>query len=115
MIMEKISGEFISYPSADSINLPEDSTTEQPQLYSPEFLRSLKIPELPPGELKLKLGVPIILLRNLNPSEGLCNGTRLICHGFQSKVINAKIITGSHIGKRVFIPHITLKVSYPLF
>ena len=109
--MEKISGEFISYPSADSINLPEDSTTEQPQLYSPEFLRSLKIPELPPGELKLKLGVPIILLRNLNPSEGLCNGTRLICHGFQNKVIDAEIITGSHIGKHVFIPHITLTIS----
>jgi ATP-dependent DNA helicase PIF1 len=111
MIMERIPGEFVLYPSADSIDLPEDSTIEQPELYSPEFLRSLKIPELPPGELKLKLGVPIILLRNLNPSEGLCNGTRLICHGFQSKVIDAEIITGSHIGKRVFIPRITLTPS----
>ena len=111
IIMEKIPGEFVSYPSADSINLPEDSTIEQPQLYSLEFLRSLRIPELPPGELKLKVGVPIILLRNLNPSEGLCNGTRLICRGFQSKVIDAEIITGSHIGKRVFISRITLTAS----
>jgi ATP-dependent DNA helicase PIF1 len=111
IIMEKIPGEFVSYPSADSIDLPEDSITEQPQLYSPEFLRSLRIPELPPGELKLKIGVPIILLRNLNPYEGLCNGTRLICRGFQSKVIDAEIITGSHIGKRVFIPRITLTPS----
>ena len=109
--MEQISGEFVSYPSADMINLPEDSTIKQPQLYSPEFLRSLRIPELPPGELKLKVGVPIILLRNLNPSEGLCNGTRLICRGFQSKVIDAEIITGSHIGKCVFIPRITLPAS----
>jgi ATP-dependent DNA helicase PIF1 len=109
--MERIPGEFISYPSADSISLPEDRTIEQPQLYSPEFLRSLKIPELPPGELKLKIGVPIILLRNLNPSEGLCNGTRLICRGFQSKVIDAEIITGSHMGKCVFIPRITLLSS----
>jgi ATP-dependent DNA helicase PIF1 len=108
MMMERIPGEFVIYPSADSISLPEDSAAEQPQLYSPEFLRSLKIPELPPGELKLKIGVPIILLRNLNPSEGLCNGTRLIVRGLQSKVIDAEIITGSHIGKRVFIPHITL-------
>jgi len=111
IIMEKIPGEFIIYPSADSINLSENVTTEQPQLYSPEFLRSLKIPELPPGELKLKLGIPIILLRNLNPSEGLCNGTRLICRGFQNKVIDAEIITGSHTGKRVFIPRITLTPS----
>jgi len=111
MIMERIPGEFTSYPSADSISLPENSTIDQPELYSSEFLRSLKIPELPPGELKLKLGVPIIFLRNLNPSEGLCNRTRLICHGFQSKVIDAEIITGSHIGKRVFIPRITLTTS----
>ena len=109
--MEKIPGEFAIYPSADLISLPEDSTTEQSQLYSPEFLRSIKIPELPPGELKLKIGVPIILLRNLNPFEGLCNGTRLICRRFQSKVIDAEIITGSHIGKRVFIPRITLIAS----
>jgi len=71
--MKKIPGEIILYPSADSINLPEDSVVEQPQIYLPEFLRSLKIPKLPPGELKLKLGVPIVLLRNLNPSEGFCN------------------------------------------
>ncbi|CAI2200083.1 7736_t:CDS:1, partial [Funneliformis geosporum] len=93
-------------------------TVEQPQTYSPEFLRSLKIPELPPGELKLKLGIPIILLRNLNPSKGLCNGTRLICRRFQSRVIDAEIITGSHIGKRVFISRITLassKLNYPSF
>ena len=61
--------------------------------------------------MKLKLGAPIILLQNLNPSEGLCNGTRLICHGFQSKVIDAEIITGSHTDKCVFIPRITLTPS----
>jgi hypothetical protein len=51
LIMEKILGEFVSYSSADSINLPEDGTIKQPQLYSPEFLRSLRIPELSPSEL----------------------------------------------------------------
>src|ERR1041384_4905327 len=80
-------------------------------IYSPEFLRSLRISDLPTGELKLKVGIPIILLRNLNPSEGLCNGTRLIVRDLQSKVIDAEIITGSYIGKRVFIPRITLSPS----
>jgi len=111
IIMEKIPGEIILYPSADSINLPKDSTVEQPQIYSLEFLRSLKISELPPDELKLKLGVPIILLKNLNPSEGFCNETRLICHAFQNKVIDAEIIIRSLIGKCVFISHITLTPS----
>src|SRR5256714_15570713 len=33
IIMEKIPGEFVLYPSADMINLPEDSTIKHPQLY----------------------------------------------------------------------------------
>jgi ATP-dependent DNA helicase PIF1 len=107
VVMDRLPGNLYVYTSADSV----DVTEGQPQLYSPEFLRSLRIPGLPPGELKLKVGVPIILLRNLNPSEGLCNGTRLICCGLQSKVIDAQIITGSHIGKRVFIPRVMLTPS----
>jgi hypothetical protein len=75
LIMNQFPGEFYVYPSADSVDLTDDSNIEQPQLYSPEFLRSLKIPSFPPGELKLKVRVPIILLRNLNPSQGLCNRT----------------------------------------
>ena len=106
-ILERFPGEVHLYSSADSVDSTENVNTEQPQLYSPEFLRFLMIPRLPLGKLKLKVRVPIMLLRNLNSSEGLCNGTRLICHGFQSKVIDAEIITGSHLGKRVFIPRIT--------
>ncbi|GES73344.1 ATP-dependent DNA helicase Pif1-like [Rhizophagus clarus] len=103
--------ECISYPSLDSIDSTENTSEQQSQVYLPEFLRSLKISDLPPGKLKLKIGIPIILLRNLNPSEGLCNGTRLIIRDLQHKVIDAEIITGSHIGKCVFIPQIILSPS----
>ncbi|KAG7991338.1 hypothetical protein I3843_02G069800 [Carya illinoinensis] len=44
--------------------------------------------------------------RNINPLEGLCNGTRLICQAFDQNVIDAKIAVGHHNGKRVFIPRI---------
>ena len=111
MIMSRLPGETRIYFSLDSTDLTENTYRQQSQEYSPEFLRSLKMSDLPPGELKLKIGVSIILLRNINPSEGLCNGTRLIVHDLQSKVIDAEIITGSHIGKRVFIPRITLSPS----
>ena len=57
------------------------------------------------------MGVLIILLRNLNPSDGLCNGTRLICCGLYSKVIDAEVITGPQVGRRVFIPRISLTPS----
>src|ERR1044072_9186177 len=90
IIMSRLPGQFKIYPSADLADLTENNYTQQSQVYSPEFLRSLKISDLPPGELKLKIGVPIILLRNLNPSVGLCNGTRLIVHDLQNKVSDAE-------------------------
>jgi ATP-dependent DNA helicase PIF1 len=59
-------------------------------------------------ELELKVGVPILLLRNLNQSIGLCNGTRLIVKRLGQCVIEAEIITGNNVGKHVFIPRIIM-------
>ncbi|CAG8637257.1 13303_t:CDS:2, partial [Cetraspora pellucida] len=61
--------------------------------------------------VKDNIGASIMLLRNLNTAEGLCNGIQLICCNFQHRVIEAKIFTGAHTGKRVFIPRITLTSS----
>ncbi|XP_020266547.1 uncharacterized protein LOC109842040 [Asparagus officinalis] len=45
--------------------------------YQPEFLNTLLPNGLPPHKLVLKKYCPIILLRNLDPTNGLCNGTRM--------------------------------------
>lgn len=45
---------------------------------SPEILHALKISWLPNHCLDLKVDAPLILLRNLNQSIRLCNGTQLI-------------------------------------
>nr|GEZ78541.1 DNA helicase [Tanacetum cinerariifolium] len=62
-------------------------------LYPNKYLNSLKFAGLPPHKLELKVGAPIILLRNLNLTGGLCNGTRMIVTQLLSKVIEALIIT----------------------
>lgn len=53
--------------SVDTVVDSEDAVQ-----YPTEFLNSL----IPSHKLVLKVGAPIILLRNLNPSK-LCSGTRL--------------------------------------
>jgi len=65
----------------------------------------------------LKIGAPIILLRNINPSEGLCNGTRLVCCSFAQHVIEVQVITGKHAGFSLctFLPRITLTPSNMMF
>uniref|UniRef100_A0A803MLE5 DNA helicase Pif1-like 2B domain-containing protein n=2 Tax=Chenopodium quinoa TaxID=63459 RepID=A0A803MLE5_CHEQI len=109
MLIEKILTEFVgeekTYYSCDTV--PED----RQNLYQQEFLNSLSFGGLPPHILKLKVGSPIMLLRNIDTSSGLCNGTRLICSRLTDHVIEAEILTGSHKGTRVFIPRIPLKTA----
>ncbi len=49
---------------------------EQHGIYPTEFLNTLSFLDVPPHELHLQEGCPIILLRNM--TSGLANGTRLI-------------------------------------
>ncbi|AQK86764.1 hypothetical protein ZEAMMB73_Zm00001d038499 [Zea mays] len=54
-----------------------DTAVDDPNNYYPsEFLNTLTPNGLPPHILKLKVGCPIMLLRNIDPANGLCNGTR---------------------------------------
>ncbi|PWZ18516.1 ATP-dependent DNA helicase PIF1 [Zea mays] len=69
-----------------------DTAVDDPNNYYPsEFLNTLTPNGLPPHVLKLKIGCPVMLLRNIDPANGLCNGTRLV-----------------HAGMRVFLPRIPL-------
>ncbi|UYV75441.1 hypothetical protein LAZ67_13000279 [Cordylochernes scorpioides] len=61
--------------------------------YPPEFLNSLELSGTPSHKIVLKVGVPIILIRNLDPPR-LCNGTRLCITRMGTNVLQARILTG---------------------
>jgi ATP-dependent DNA helicase PIF1 len=98
----------MSYYSSDSI---DDSTTNHSTievLYTTEFLNTLSINGFPDHVLHLKIGVLIMLLRNLDPTRGLCNGTQLIVTQLTSRIIEGEIITGKAKGTKAYIPRIVI-------
>ncbi|KAL6909792.1 hypothetical protein ACP4OV_001451 [Aristida adscensionis] len=104
-MIEKFPGQDIIYHSFDSVD--DDSHNHYPI----DFLNSITPNGLPPHMLKLKINCPIILLRNLDPNSGLCNGTRLMVRALQDNAIDAEIVGGQHVGKRVFIQRIPMNPS----
>ncbi|KAL0824570.1 hypothetical protein Bca101_048247 [Brassica carinata] len=92
-----------SYLSSDSIDTSDTSKIDD-MVYTQEYLNSIKISGLPNHDLKLKIGAPIMLLRNIDPKGGLCNGTRLLVTQLANHVIQAKFITGDKVGQKVLLP-----------
>ncbi|KAG4130055.1 hypothetical protein ERO13_D09G118350v2 [Gossypium hirsutum] len=82
-VLLRIPGESRTYPSSDKIYPASGNIEEQSLLYSSE----------------LKVGVPIMLLRNINRSVDLC------CYYY------VETITGSSVGQHCFIPRVEVSPS----
>lgn len=78
------------------------------ELYTIEYLNSLNHAQLPPHRLNLKVGCPVMLLRNLNAIDGLCNGTRMRIRAIRVRTIECVILNGPHTGRLETIPRIPL-------
>ncbi|XP_076943903.1 uncharacterized protein LOC143614309 [Bidens hawaiensis] len=111
-LLELFHGDPVEYLSSDSVSKSDyiDGNVD-PTLYSTEILNGLKIAGLPNHKLILKVGVPVMLLRNIDQKQGLCNGTRLQVVSLGTHVIEVKILSGTNTGERISIPRIALTPS----
>ncbi|KAE9073054.1 hypothetical protein PF007_g25951 [Phytophthora fragariae] len=100
-VSQRLSGDSHEYLSVDSVDDDNEGN-----FFEPEVLHTVNINGILPHKLTLKEGAPIMMMRNLNPDLGLCNGTRLRIVKLKPHVIHATIMTGERQGQDVLIPRI---------
>ncbi|KAJ9547568.1 hypothetical protein OSB04_020111 [Centaurea solstitialis] len=110
-IIDMLLGEGKTYLSSNKICKGSVQTNDEDLLYPTEFLKSLRFNGIPNHEIQLKVGAPIMLLRNINQIEELCNGTRLIVTVLGTWSVHGDIISGTNKGKRVTIPRIIMSLN----
>ncbi|XP_057418962.1 uncharacterized protein LOC130713189 [Lotus japonicus] len=106
-----VSTEEREYLSSDSIYKEDGNVESELDAFSPEVLNAMNCSGLPPRKLSLKIGVPVILMRNIDQSNGLCNGTRLTVKRFGDHVIQCTVLTGTKAESTVLIPRMTMNTN----
>ncbi|KAE9617003.1 putative DNA helicase Pif1, P-loop containing nucleoside triphosphate hydrolase [Lupinus albus] len=106
-----IPGEEKENLSSDSVDMSDVSDIEVVNILTPEFLKKNSTSGIPNHKIKLKIGTPIMLLGNLDQSEGLCNGTRLIVTQMTNHLLEAKIMSGKNVGNIIYIPRMSMSPS----
>lgn len=113
IVLDMAYGQIRTYSSNDSITPHTSQMSDLELLYPQEYLNQLTFPGLPLHSLQLKKNVPVVLLRNMNQKNGLCNGTRLIVTELLPTVIEATIITGPVLEEESIFHELNLFIMTP--
>ncbi|KAG3133084.1 hypothetical protein PC128_g26390 [Phytophthora cactorum] len=100
-VAQRLEGVSQEHLSTDAVE--ED---EEVNFFEQEVLHTVNTNDIPPHKLTLKKGAPIMMMRNLNPDLGLCNGTRLRIVELKPHVIHTTIMTGERQRQHVLVPRI---------
>ncbi|KAI7955119.1 hypothetical protein MJO28_005519 [Puccinia striiformis f. sp. tritici] len=83
----------INTPDPDGFNsLPEECLNKPPPAGLPEH------------RIIVKVGMPIVVTRNMAISKGVCNGSRVLITAVQTGCIIGKLMTGPFAGDEVMLP-----------
>jgi hypothetical protein len=102
-VLQLIPGPATAFRSSDSVQ-DENQTLAFPT----EFLNNLTPNGFPEHRLELKIGCTIMMLRNLDPEHGDCNGSRYVVTEIHANTIVARNIIGKFAGKVIYIPKVKL-------
>ncbi|KAL7603488.1 hypothetical protein Lser_V15G15001 [Lactuca serriola] len=103
-ILRLMKDEGKTYMSSNSLCEIELPDFFEESIYSSVVLNDFKASRISNHKLTLKIGVPVMLLRNIEQTKGLCNGTRLHIVRIGRHVIEACIIYARFFNETTYIP-----------
>jgi len=109
-----VNGYMLQHMAGEVVNvLSEDSAEDDDNnVYPLEFLNSLTSALLSPYKLEIKIGTPVMVIRNIALRDGVCNETwRLTVTAIGRRVIQGRILIGDFAGYQVFVPRIVFTSS----
>ena len=109
VLLERMPGEEHRFEAVNHVDVAEDMAAAEP--LAVVYLQSINLASIPPSCLRLKIGAPLILIRNLSPREGLCNGTRMRVLGIRRTCLQVAILGGTFDGMIRLLPRIKLTTS----
>ena len=78
-------------------------SSEYENIFPPEYWNAISQPSIGPHRLRLKKGMTVMAIRNMDPPR-VCNGTRLRIVDITRHLIRTEILTGDHAGQ-IYIAH----------
>ena len=104
VLLERMPDDEHRFEAVNHVEVAEDMAVAEP--FAVKYLQSINLASIPPSCLRLKIGAPLILIRNLSPREGLCNGTRIRVLGIQRTCLQVTILGGRFDGMIQLLPRI---------
>jgi len=109
ILLDRMPGLGHRFEAVNHVEMREEDAVSEP--FAAEYLQSIELTSIPPSWLKLKIGAPVILIRNLSQKQGLCNGTRMQVLGIGRNCLQVAILGSKWDGEVPLLPRIKLITS----
>jgi DNA helicase Pif1-like protein len=94
-LLGHLPGEALTFHGDDTADINDGRHEEMTR----EVMATMNCGSLPLSVLRLKIGAPVMLLRNMDPINGLCNGTRMTILRATTRCLEVRLNGGSFDGK----------------
>ena len=103
-MIERVPGPEMVYNSVDSMADPNAVPL------AAEVLNNIELSGMPAHQIRLKVGAPVLLMRNLDPPR-VVNGTLCVAKTLLDNVLELHVLTGPDRGHTVFVPRVPVESS----